>query len=159
MGQGGGLGWGGVEGWGEKAHNCNWITIKKKKTESKSDLFNSTLQHSQPCSLRFAHTAPLSVISTSQAFSPLFWPFEPVFPPSESLPFRPCGSWLLGSQFKEQLLRVAFPGHATSQAWPSLPPPGIPLSLPPFRLCIACIIFRRVFPCMLICLVFIPVSL
>ena len=27
--------WGGVEGWGEKAYNCNWITIKiykKKKT-------------------------------------------------------------------------------------------------------------------------------
>ena len=22
---------GGVEGWGEKAHNCNWITIKKLK--------------------------------------------------------------------------------------------------------------------------------
>ena len=22
--------WGGVEGWGEKAYNCNWITIKKK---------------------------------------------------------------------------------------------------------------------------------
>ena len=21
-------GWGGVEGWGEKAYNCNWITIK-----------------------------------------------------------------------------------------------------------------------------------
>ena len=23
--------WGGVEGWGEKAYNCNWITIKKEK--------------------------------------------------------------------------------------------------------------------------------
>ena len=23
--------WGGVEGWGEKAYNCNWITIKIKK--------------------------------------------------------------------------------------------------------------------------------
>ena len=30
MGEGGGLGWGGVEGWGEKAHNCNLITIKKR---------------------------------------------------------------------------------------------------------------------------------
>ena len=28
VGEGGGFGWGGVEGWGEKAHNCNWITIK-----------------------------------------------------------------------------------------------------------------------------------
>ena len=25
---GGGFSWGGVEGWGEKAYNCNWITIK-----------------------------------------------------------------------------------------------------------------------------------
>ena len=31
MGEGGGFGWGGVEGWGEKAYNCNWITIKIKK--------------------------------------------------------------------------------------------------------------------------------
>ena len=31
MGEGGGFGWGGVEGWGEKADNCNWITIKIKK--------------------------------------------------------------------------------------------------------------------------------
>ena len=23
----GGFGWGGVEGWGENADNCNWITI------------------------------------------------------------------------------------------------------------------------------------
>ena len=30
-GEGGGFTWGGVEGWGEKAYNCNWITIKKKK--------------------------------------------------------------------------------------------------------------------------------
>ena len=28
VGEGGGFSWGGVEGWGEKAHNCNWITIK-----------------------------------------------------------------------------------------------------------------------------------
>ena len=25
------VGWGGVEGWGEKAYNCNWITIKNLK--------------------------------------------------------------------------------------------------------------------------------
>ena len=31
VGEGGGFGWGGVEGWGEKAYNCNWITIKIKK--------------------------------------------------------------------------------------------------------------------------------
>ena len=38
MGEGGGFSWGGVEGWGEKAHNCNWITkknLKKKKYEIK----------------------------------------------------------------------------------------------------------------------------
>ena len=28
-GEGGGFTWGGVEGWGEKAYNCNCITIKK----------------------------------------------------------------------------------------------------------------------------------
>ena len=28
VGERGGFGWGGVEGWGEKAHNCNWIRIK-----------------------------------------------------------------------------------------------------------------------------------
>ena len=28
VGEGGGLGWGGVEGWGENADNCNGITIK-----------------------------------------------------------------------------------------------------------------------------------
>ena len=27
-GDGGGFRWGGVEGWGENADNCNWITIK-----------------------------------------------------------------------------------------------------------------------------------
>ena len=30
-GEGGGFTWGGVEGWGEKAYNCNCITIKKNK--------------------------------------------------------------------------------------------------------------------------------
>ena len=36
-GEGGGFGWGGVDGWGENADNCNWATIKKmfKKKESK----------------------------------------------------------------------------------------------------------------------------
>ena len=28
-GEGGGFTWGGVEGWGEKAYNCNCITMKK----------------------------------------------------------------------------------------------------------------------------------
>ena len=28
VGEGGGFGWGGVEAWGEKAYNCNIITIK-----------------------------------------------------------------------------------------------------------------------------------
>ena len=36
MGEGGGFGWGGVEGWGEKAHNCNRITIKKLKLKKES---------------------------------------------------------------------------------------------------------------------------
>ena len=39
-GEGGGGGgrwfsWGGVEGWGEKAYNCNWITIKILKNNNK----------------------------------------------------------------------------------------------------------------------------
>ena len=29
-GGGSGIGWGRVEGWGENADNCNWITIKNK---------------------------------------------------------------------------------------------------------------------------------
>ena len=28
VGEVGGFSWSGVEGWGEKAYNCNWITIK-----------------------------------------------------------------------------------------------------------------------------------
>ena len=28
-GEGGGIGWGGVEGWGENADNCNLTSIKK----------------------------------------------------------------------------------------------------------------------------------
>ena len=31
VGEGGGFTWGVVEGWGEKAYDCNWITIKIKK--------------------------------------------------------------------------------------------------------------------------------
>ena len=31
----GGFSWGGVEGWGEKAYNCNWITIKIFKKRKK----------------------------------------------------------------------------------------------------------------------------
>ena len=44
MGEGGGIGWGDVEGWGENADNCNWITIKKidgthkKKNEDTSQI-------------------------------------------------------------------------------------------------------------------------
>ena len=34
-GEGGGFTWGGVEGWGEKAYNCNCITIKKIKKNKK----------------------------------------------------------------------------------------------------------------------------
>ena len=34
----GGFTWGGVEGWGEKAYNCNCITIKKK-------VFKNPLMH------------------------------------------------------------------------------------------------------------------
>ena len=33
-GEGGGFTWGGVEGWGEKAYNCNCITIKKIKKKN-----------------------------------------------------------------------------------------------------------------------------
>ena len=44
-GEGGGFGWGGVERWGEKAYNCNWITIKiflkEKKGWSASYFKNS----------------------------------------------------------------------------------------------------------------------
>ena len=29
--EGDGFGWGGVEGWGENADNCNWTTIKQLK--------------------------------------------------------------------------------------------------------------------------------
>ena len=32
---GGGFSWGGVEGWGEKAYNCNRITIKILKNKIK----------------------------------------------------------------------------------------------------------------------------
>ena len=32
-----GEGGGGVEGWGEKAYNCNWITIKILKKDEPKD--------------------------------------------------------------------------------------------------------------------------
>ena len=35
VGKGGGFGWGGVEGWGENADNCNRITIKNNKSAPK----------------------------------------------------------------------------------------------------------------------------
>ena len=37
---GGGFGWGGVEGWGENADNCNWITIKNLKKDLKKQFVN-----------------------------------------------------------------------------------------------------------------------
>ena len=49
VGEGGGFVWGEVEGWGEKAHNCNWITIKnflKKESlrlQGSTHLFSSNL--------------------------------------------------------------------------------------------------------------------
>ena len=36
MGEGGGTGWGGVEGWGENADNCNWIKINLKKEDNRT---------------------------------------------------------------------------------------------------------------------------
>ena len=36
VGEGGGFGWGGVEGWGEKTYNCNWITMKILKKFSEA---------------------------------------------------------------------------------------------------------------------------
>ena len=38
-GEGGGFTWGGVEGWGEKAYNCNCITIKKIKKKKIRSIF------------------------------------------------------------------------------------------------------------------------
>ena len=40
VGEGGGFGWGGVEGWGEKAYNCNIITIKIKKKKHTAQLLS-----------------------------------------------------------------------------------------------------------------------
>ena len=37
VGEGGGFGWGGVEGLGENADNCNWITIKMFKWKQSID--------------------------------------------------------------------------------------------------------------------------
>ena len=56
VGEGWGFSWGGVEGWGEKAHKCNFITIKNKKKEMKTydhmkelymHVHNSVLHNSQ----------------------------------------------------------------------------------------------------------------
>ena len=38
MEEGGGTGWGGVEGGGENADNCNWIKIKKTQEDMKVTL-------------------------------------------------------------------------------------------------------------------------
>ena len=39
-GEGGGTGWNGGEGWGEKAENCTWTTIKiKEKKDSLSSFW------------------------------------------------------------------------------------------------------------------------
>ena len=43
VGEGGGFSCGGVEGWGEKAYNCNWITIKFKKKQTVVPLHNGIL--------------------------------------------------------------------------------------------------------------------
>ena len=49
--EGGGFTWGGVEGWGEKAYNCNCITIKKKKKKEKKmiDLYVLTQTFKRYC--------------------------------------------------------------------------------------------------------------
>ena len=39
VGERGGFSWGGVVGWEEKAHNCNWITIKKLKLKKVIKLY------------------------------------------------------------------------------------------------------------------------
>ena len=46
VGEGGGFGWCGVEGWGENADNCNRITINflKKETECSLSLRTSCLE-------------------------------------------------------------------------------------------------------------------
>lgn len=93
-----------------------------------------------------------------------FWAFESTVPyawnvfPSDLL--IPSYFWSLRSQFKQQLLRDIFPDHAISD----LPALLIiitarhPLFSPSFSLLIECITFMYLFPCVLIRLVFIPVS-
>ena len=42
VGEGGGTGWSGVEGWGENADNCSWIKIKKLKKKNEILPFATT---------------------------------------------------------------------------------------------------------------------
>ena len=81
MGEGGGFSWGGVEGWGQKAHNCNGITIKikiKKKRNKKSSADFCSLMWEEhckftslirSCSLRSRHHTRLSYHSTEMSGS------------------------------------------------------------------------------------------
>ena len=65
MGEGGGFGWGGMAGWGEKAYNCNWTTIKFffkfKKTLWPCIVYqleNRSHRRSQLYGVHLAHTRP-----------------------------------------------------------------------------------------------------
>ena len=49
MEEGGGIGWDGVEGWGENADNCNSITIKKLKKKKKES--QMSIKHTDPSCL------------------------------------------------------------------------------------------------------------
>ena len=44
MGKGGGTGWGGVEGRGENADNCNWIKINKFKKNNNNKIKNKNFK-------------------------------------------------------------------------------------------------------------------
>ena len=41
------FGWGGVEGWGENADSCNWITIKKELEAKKKFFFLIWIQNNE----------------------------------------------------------------------------------------------------------------
>ena len=43
--EGGRIGWGGVEGWGENADNCNWIKINLKNNKIKIIILYCTVLH------------------------------------------------------------------------------------------------------------------